>query len=212
MEALAILAIVLLNAVIGVVQEYRAENAFRALEAMATPDAVVVREGRRQVLPAPALVPGDLVVLEAGNVVPADVRLVEAAKLLCDESALTGESHGAAKDVIFRQTPEPGRMALSDFTDAAELGVIIAGQPFAHRLYHFVLGYSGWEHVGVVQGGESFTALAENLQNALWILGGVPHEHRTDSLSAAYRNLDREAAEDRDEALRRLLRRFKTSR
>ncbi len=61
---------------------------------------------------------------------------------------------------------------------------------------HFVLGYSGWEHVGIVQGGESFTALAENLQNALWTLGGVPHEHRTDSLSAAYRNLDREAAED----------------
>jgi hypothetical protein len=104
--------------------------------------------------------------------------------------------HGAARDVIFRQTPEPGRMALSDFTDAAELGVTIAGRPFAHRLYHFVLGYSGWEHVGVVQGGESFTALAENLQNALWTLGGVPQEHRTDSLSAAYRNLDREAAED----------------
>jgi hypothetical protein len=103
--------------------------------------------------------------------------------------------HGASKDVIFRQTTEPGRMALSDFTDAAELGVTIAGQPFAHRLYHFVLGYSGWEHVDVVQGGESFTALAENLQNALWTLG-APREHRTDSRSAAYRNLDREAAED----------------
>ena len=59
-----------------------------------------------------------------------------------------------------------------------------------------MLAYSGWEHVGVVLGGESFTALAENLQNALWTLGGVPREHRTDSLSAAYRNLDREAAED----------------
>ncbi len=104
--------------------------------------------------------------------------------------------HGEARDVIFRQTPEPGRMALSDFTDAEELGVTIAGEPFAHRLYHFVLAYSGWEHVGVVLGGESFTALAENLQNALWTLGGVPREHRTDSLSAAYRNLDREAAED----------------
>ena len=58
-------------------------------------------------------------------------------------------------------------------------------------------------------GGESFTALAENLQNALWTLGGVPREHRTDSLSAAYRNLDREAAEDvtkRYEALLRPLR------
>jgi hypothetical protein len=73
--------------------------------------------------------------------------------------------HGPARDVIFRQAPEPGRMALSDFTDAAELGVTIAGEAFAHRLYHFVLAYSGWEHVGVVQGGESFTALAENLRD-----------------------------------------------
>jgi transposase InsO family protein len=104
--------------------------------------------------------------------------------------------HGAARDVIFRQAPEPGRMALSDFTDAADLAVTIAGEPLPHRLYHFVLAYSGWEHAAVVLGGESFTALAENLQNALWALGGVPLEHRTDSLSAAYRNLDREAAED----------------
>ncbi len=104
--------------------------------------------------------------------------------------------HGAAHDVIFRQTPEPGRMALSDFTDATELGVTIAGAPFAHRLFHFVLAYSGWEHAAVVLGGESYTALAENLQNALWTLGGAPREHRTDSLSAAYRNLDKEAAKD----------------
>jgi len=104
--------------------------------------------------------------------------------------------HGPECDVIFRQTLEPGRMALSDFTDAGELGVTIAGQPLAHRLYHFVLAYSSWEHAAVVLGGESFSALAENLQNALWTLGGVPHEHRTDSLSAAYRNLDAEAAAD----------------
>jgi len=104
--------------------------------------------------------------------------------------------HGPERDVIFRQTPEPGRMALSDFTDASALGVTIGGRPLEHRLYHFVLAYSSWEHVAVVLGGESFTALAENLQNALWTLGGVPHEHRTDSLSAAYRNLDAAAAED----------------
>jgi len=104
--------------------------------------------------------------------------------------------HGPERDVIFRQTPEPGRMALSDFTDARKLGVTISGQPLEHRLFHFVLAYSGWEHAAVVLGGESFTALAENLQNALWTLGGVPHEHRTDSLSAAYRNLDADAARD----------------
>ena len=104
--------------------------------------------------------------------------------------------HGAPRDVIFRQGAEPGRMALSDFTDASELGVTIGGERLRHRLYHFALAYSGWEHVGVVLGGESFAALAEHLQDALWSLGGAPREHRTDSLSAAYRNLGREAAED----------------
>jgi hypothetical protein len=73
--------------------------------------------------------------------------------------------NGPQRDVIFRQTPEPGRMALSDFTDANELGVTIAGQPLEQRLYHFVLAYSGWEHAAVVLGGESFPALAENLRD-----------------------------------------------
>ena len=104
--------------------------------------------------------------------------------------------HGPERDVIFRQTPEPGRMALSDFTDANELDVTIAGEPLSQRLFHFVMAYSGWEHAAVVLGGESYPALAENLQNALWTLGGVPHEHRTDSLSAAYRNLAADAAKD----------------
>ena len=104
--------------------------------------------------------------------------------------------HGAEQDVIFRQTHEPGRMGLSDFTDMADLGIRIAGAPLEHRLYHFRLAYSGFEHAHVVLGGESFTALAEGLQNALWSLGGAPREHRTDSLSAAFRNLDRDAQED----------------
>ena len=59
------------------------------------------------------------------------------------------------------------------------LGVTIAGQPLDHRLYHFRLAYSGFEHAHVVLGGESFVALAEGLQNALWSLGGAPREHRT---------------------------------
>ncbi len=103
---------------------------------------------------------------------------------------------GPERDIIFRQTPEPGYMAQSDFTHAAELDVTIAGQPFPHLLYHFVMVYSRWEHVGVVLGGESFTALAENLQQALWSLGGVPQNHRTDSLSAAFRNLTADQRED----------------
>ncbi len=79
----------------------------------------------------------------------------------------------------------------ADFTHAEDLGVLIAGQPFAHLLYHFVMVCSRWEHVGVVLGGESFTALAENLQQALWSVGGVPHNHRTDSLSFGGRKVPR---------------------
>ena len=104
--------------------------------------------------------------------------------------------HGEDQDVIFRQTHEPGRLGLSDFTDMADLGIAVAGAVLDHRLYHFRLAYSGFEHAHVVLGGESFTALAEGLQNALWSLGGAPREHRTDSLSAAFRNLDRDAQED----------------
>ena len=104
--------------------------------------------------------------------------------------------HGEEQEVIFRQEHEPGRLGLSDFTDMASAGVTIAGQPLDHRLYHFRLAYSGFEHAHVVLGGESFVALAEGLQNALWSLGGVPREHRSDSLSAAFRNLDRDARTD----------------
>ena len=100
--------------------------------------------------------------------------------------------HGEEQEVIFRQAHEPGRPDLSDFTDMGDLGVTIAGAPLDHRLYHFRLAYSGFEHAHVVLGGESFVALAEGLQNALWSLGGAPREHRTDSLSAAFRNLDQE--------------------
>jgi len=104
--------------------------------------------------------------------------------------------HGEEQEVIFRQTHEPGRVGLSDFTDMGDLGITIAGLALDHRLYHFRLAYSGFEHAHVVLGGESFVALAEGLQNAVWSLGGAPREHRTDSLSAAFRNLDRDAQED----------------
>jgi hypothetical protein len=104
--------------------------------------------------------------------------------------------HGAEQDVIFRQEHPPGRLGLSDFTEMRDRGVSIAGAPLDHRLYHFRLAFSGWEHAHVVLGGESFVALAEGLQNALWALGRAPLQHRSDSLSAAFRNLDREARED----------------
>ncbi|MBA3527080.1 MAG: IS21 family transposase, partial [Sphingomonas sp.] len=104
--------------------------------------------------------------------------------------------HGDEQEVIFRQVHEPGRAGLSDFTDMGDAGITIAGEPLDHRLYHFRLAYSGFEHAHAVLGGESFIALAEGMQNALWSLGGAPREHRTDSLSAAFRNLDRQAQDD----------------
>jgi len=104
--------------------------------------------------------------------------------------------HGAEQAVIFRQVPQPGRMGLSDFTDMADLDVTVVGVPLDHRLYHFRMAYSGFEHAHVILGGESYVALAEGLQNALWTLGGAPREHRSDSLSAAFRNLDKNAAAD----------------
>jgi transposase InsO family protein len=104
--------------------------------------------------------------------------------------------NGAEQDVIFRQEHPPGRLGLSDFTDMGDHGVSIAGTPLDHRLYHFRLAFSGWEHAHVVLGGESFVALAEGLQNALWALGRAPLQHRSDSLSAAFRNLDDDTRQD----------------
>jgi hypothetical protein len=115
---------------------------------------------------------------------------------------------GPERDVIFRQEYEPGRLGLSDFTDTSALGIAIAGVALAHRLYHFRLAFSGFEHAHVVLGGESFVVLAEGLQNALWTLGGVPLEHRSDSLSAAFRNLDRDAQEDLTRRYQGLMRHY----
>ena len=105
---------------------------------------------------------------------------------------------GPPKEVFFPQDHAPGHRGLSDFTAMGELRITIANAPFAHLLYHFVLAFSHWEHVEVVEGGESFEALSKGLQNALWQAGGAPQEHRSDSLSAAFKNL----AEEEDFTLR----------
>ena len=96
------------------------------------------------------------------------------------------EAHGGR---IRAESAGAGRGARFTFT-------LPLAEPLAHRIYHFTLVYSGWEHAEVVLGGESFTALASGLQNALWSLGGTPREHRTDSLSAAFANLDKAACDD----------------
>ena len=97
--------------------------------------------------------------------------------------------HGPAPEVMFELRHEPGVMGISDFTELKGVTITIAGKPFEHLLYHYRLAYSGWEYAQIIQGGESFVGLSEGLQNALFASGGAPKEHRTDSLSAAYRNL-----------------------
>lgn len=96
-------------------------------------------------------------------------------------------TEGPDKDVIFRQSVPAGHQGLSDFTRPNTV-VTIAGKPFDHLLYQFRLAFSGWRYVHIIQGGESYSALADGLQNALHKVGGAPKEHRTDSLSAAYVN------------------------
>ena len=101
-EAGAILLIVVLNAILGVVQESRAEEALAALKKLASPEAQMLRDGHRVSVPAGELVPGDIVFLEAGNFVPADMRLIEAVNLRVEEAALTGESVPVQKMRVFR--------------------------------------------------------------------------------------------------------------
>lgn len=96
-DTIAILVIVFLNAIIGAVQEFRAERAVAALREMAAPEAHVLRDGEAITLAASELVAGDVVMLEAGNIVPADLRLLEVEEMQADESALTGESHPVEK-------------------------------------------------------------------------------------------------------------------
>ena len=98
-EAIAILAVVLLNAVMGYVQESRAESAVAALRAMSADDATVIRDGERRRVPAAELVPGDVVLVEEGDTIPADARLIESTALQTAEAALTGESLPVSKDV-----------------------------------------------------------------------------------------------------------------
>lgn len=96
-DTIVIIAIVILNAIIGFIQEYRAEKAMESLKKMAAPFASVIRNGQFTSIPAAQIVPGDIVVLEAGNLVPADLRLIETNALKIDEASLTGESHSIEK-------------------------------------------------------------------------------------------------------------------
>ena len=96
--------------------------------------------------------------------------------------------HGPEQEVIFEQRHTPGERAQSDFTHMDDLQVTLGGEAFPHLIYHFVLTYSNVEAASLCFG-ETFEALAEGLEKALWQIGGVPQQHRTDHLSAAVRHL-----------------------
>ena len=122
-EAGAILAIVILNAVLGVIQESRAEEALAALKKLAAPEAQVMRDGSRVAVPAPQLVPGDIVFLEAGNFVPADIRLLEAVNLKVEEAALTGESLPVQKNALLTLAQD---IPLGDRKNTVFMGTLIS--------------------------------------------------------------------------------------
>jgi hypothetical protein len=103
--------------------------------------------------------------------------------------------HGPDPEVYFQQVAVPGREAAIDFTRAAELGVTLAGVPFPHLLFEFVLSYSGWTWTSLAFG-ETFEALVAGLQGALWALGAVPTVLRSDNLSAATHELKRSSGRD----------------
>ena len=122
-EAGAILLIVVLNSVLGVVQESRAEEALAALKKMASPEAHVMRDGHRVSVPASELVPGDIVFLEAGNFIPADMRLTEAVNLRIEEAALTGESVPVQKNATAMLDE---RASLGDRKNTAFMGTVVS--------------------------------------------------------------------------------------
>ncbi len=122
-EAAAIMAIVVLNAALGVFQERRAEQALAALKKLAAPEAHVIRSGSRKIIPSIEIVPGDLVLMDAGNFIPADVRLIEAINLRIEEAALTGESVPVQKDANIRLEQD---IPLGDRKNTAFMGTLVS--------------------------------------------------------------------------------------
>jgi Ca2+-transporting ATPase len=122
-NAIAIMIIVVLNAIIGVIQEFRAERAVAALRMIAAPEAQVRRNREVQTIPAFDIVPGDIVLLKAGNVVPADLRLLRASDLRLDEAALTGESQTARKTI---ETLNAENIPLGDRLNMAYKGTFVS--------------------------------------------------------------------------------------
>ncbi|TDE28800.1 cation-translocating P-type ATPase [Flavobacterium ranwuense] len=159
-DTIIILAIIIINAVVGFIQEYRAEKAMEALKNMVANYARILREGKAMDIPASNLVPGDVVVLEAGNVIPADIRFFETHQIKVDESALTGESNNVEKNP--EELPE-GNYALGDQTNMGYKGTYVTnGRALAYVVatgMHTELG-----HIAkMIQTDETTTPLQKRL-------------------------------------------------
>ncbi|MBC7488460.1 MAG: HAD-IC family P-type ATPase, partial [Cytophagaceae bacterium] len=122
-DALVIVVIIVLNAAVGFIQEYRAEKAIEELNKLSSSHAIVLRSGKRQQIPETQLVPGDIVLLEAGNIVPADLRLLETHALKIEEASLTGESHAVDKNT---EIVDNENASLGDRFNMAFKGTIVS--------------------------------------------------------------------------------------
>src|SRR3989338_3829804 len=121
LEAIAIFSILFINSTLGFIQEYRAEKAMEALEKISAPSARVLRDGKQRKIPARDLVPGDIIMLEAGDIVPADSRLLDVVSMYIDEASLTGESVPSKKFI----EPLKNEITVADRENMAYTGTIV---------------------------------------------------------------------------------------
>ncbi|WP_430297630.1 HAD-IC family P-type ATPase [Sinomonas sp. B1-1] len=195
-DATVIFGVVLVNMVVGFIQESRAESALDALRTMVTTPATVVRAGRRQTVPSEDLVPGDLLLLEAGDRVPADARLVAHAELRVDESALTGESEPVTKNETVLPIPTPvadrSNMVYSGTLVTAGTGAAVAVKTGAeteigqiHRLVGSVRGVETPLTQKLGRFSAFLTVAILALAAVTFAVGVVRGEHPADMFTAA---------------------------
>jgi Ca2+-transporting ATPase len=170
-SAYVILAIIVLNAAIGFGQEYRADKAMAALQQLDPPQAQVLRAGQPQAVPAAALVPGDVVLLEAGNVIPADVRWLETHALKVDESSLTGESANVEKNPA---ALPPGTYALGDRLNLGYKGTSVTSGRATAYVVATGMGTELGKIAALLQTPESPTPLQQRLGTfGKWLAAGA---------------------------------------
>ena len=124
MDPIIILAIIIVNAVLGTIQESKADHSLEALKKLSSPNACVIRDGNTSIIPAREVVPGDIIILETGNFVPADARLISSTSLSVDEASLTGESHPSNKNA---ETTLPAKASIGDHKNMVYSSCIVVG-------------------------------------------------------------------------------------